>query len=90
MYKRVVEVDNRKPKTLNLVDGVMGLSPSHLSIPSQLMEKAIADNVIGLCLAEEQGYEAGYLVLGFPVAPLKRAMTWCPMHSPSERQESGP
>lgn len=60
-------------------DGVLGLNKLPLSFPSQLFDKNYAEHSIVLCLAKTQGYNAGYIVFGFPVRQLGGSVPWVPM-----------
>ncbi|KAG0559606.1 hypothetical protein KC19_10G117900 [Ceratodon purpureus] len=58
-------------------DGVMGLSSSKISLPSQLAKKGIVNNVIGHCLAGGSN-GGGYLFFGDALVPAF-GVTWTPM-----------
>lgn len=60
-----------------VTDGVIGLSSSKISLPSQLAAKGIANNVIGHCLAGGSN-GGGYLFFGDTLVPAL-GMTWTPM-----------
>ncbi|CAN8302915.1 unnamed protein product [Cochlearia groenlandica] len=73
--------------TLLKTDGILGLSRSKLSLPSQLSSRGIISNVVGHCLASDLDSE-GYIFMGNDLVPLQ-GMTWAPMlhHSHSEFYE---
>lgn len=60
-------------------DGILGLSSSKISLPSQLENQGIISNVIGHCIKREaQG--GGYMFLGDDYVP-QWGMTWVPRQS---------
>ncbi|KAM3703237.1 hypothetical protein ACB098_04G080400 [Castanea mollissima] len=62
--------------TLAKTDGILGLSRSRVSLPSQLARKGIIKNVVGHCLTIDGG--GGYLFLGDNFVP-QWGMAWVPM-----------
>ncbi|KAK9996440.1 hypothetical protein SO802_021126 [Lithocarpus litseifolius] len=62
--------------TLTKTDGILGLSRSKVSLPSQLARKGIIENVVGHCLTIDGG--GGYLFLGDNFVP-QWGMAWVPM-----------
>ncbi|KAM3703238.1 hypothetical protein ACB098_04G080500 [Castanea mollissima] len=64
--------------TLAKTDGILGLSRSKVSLPSQLARKGIIKNVVGHCLTIDGG--GGYLFLGDNFVP-RGGMAWVPMLS---------
>lgn len=64
--------------TLAKTDGILGLSRSKVSLPSQLARKGIIKNVVGHCLTIDGG--GGYLFLGDDFVP-QWGMAWVPMPS---------
>lgn len=60
-----------------LTDGVIGLSNSKVALPSQLAQKGIMSNVIGLCLSGGS-INGGYLFFGDAWVPTS-GMTWVSM-----------
>jgi hypothetical protein len=62
--------------TLSKTDGILGLSRSKVSLPSQMASQGIITNVIGHCLsADTKG--GSYMFLGDELVPYR--MTWVPM-----------
>lgn len=62
--------------TLAKTDGILGLSRSKVSLPSQLARKGIIKNVVGHCLTIDGG--GGYLFLGDDFVP-QWGMAWVSM-----------
>ncbi|XP_050257781.1 aspartyl protease APCB1 isoform X1 [Quercus robur] len=62
--------------TLAKTDGILGLSRSKVSLPSQLARKGIIKNVLGHCLTIDGA--GGYLFLGDDFVP-QWGMSWVPM-----------
>lgn len=58
-------------------DGVLGLSSSAVSLPSQLAEQGLIKNIIAHCIPAD-GSGAGYLFFGDKLLP-SRGMTWAPL-----------
>ncbi|OMO58826.1 Peptidase A1 [Corchorus capsularis] len=63
--------------TLSKTDGIIGLSRSKVSLPSQLASKGIINNVVGHCLATDVS-AGGYMFLGDDFVP-NWGMSWVPM-----------
>jgi lysine-specific histone demethylase 1 len=57
-----------------MTDGVLGLSSSSISLPSQLSQKGLMRNVIAHCIPGD-GSEGGYLLMGDKLLPSK-GITW--------------
>ncbi|KAK4374635.1 hypothetical protein RND71_005312 [Anisodus tanguticus] len=62
--------------TLASTDGILGLSRAPISLPSQLANHGLINNVIGHCLGTDTN--GGYLFLGNDFVPHWR-MSWVPM-----------
>ncbi|KAM0949072.1 putative nepenthesin [Dioscorea sansibarensis] len=60
-------------------DGILGLSSSKVSLPSQLASQGIINNVMGHCISNEAD-RGGYMFLGDDFVP-RWGMTWVPNHS---------
>ncbi|XP_048226830.1 aspartyl protease APCB1 isoform X2 [Ricinus communis] len=68
--------------TLVKTDGILGLSKAKVSLPSQLANRGIINNVVGHCLANDV-VGGGYMFLGDDFVP-RWGMSWVPMlDSPS-------
>ncbi|PKI70392.1 hypothetical protein CRG98_009272 [Punica granatum] len=68
--------------TLAKTDGILGLSRSPVSLPSQLASLGVINNVVGHCLTSDT-IGGGYMFLGDDFVP-NRGMSWIPMlNSPS-------
>ncbi|KAK8710480.1 hypothetical protein V6N13_145801 [Hibiscus sabdariffa] len=63
--------------TLSKTDGILGLSRAKVSLPSQLANKGIINNVVGHCLATDVT-SGGYMFLGDDFVP-NWGMSWVPM-----------
>ncbi|KAJ0981354.1 hypothetical protein J5N97_009609 [Dioscorea zingiberensis] len=57
-------------------DGILGLSSSKVSLPSQLAGQGIINNVVGHCISNEAD-RGGYMFLGDDFVP-RWGMTWIP------------
>lgn len=63
--------------TLVKTDGILGLSRAKVSLPSQLADQGIINNVVGHCLTTDVG-GGGYMFLGDDLVP-QWGMAWVPM-----------
>eukprot|EP00250_Pteridium_aquilinum_P018451 c24091_g1_i3 orf=294-2030(+) len=64
-------------KSPTSTDGVLGLSSSAVSLPSQLAEQGLIKNIFAHCIAGDGG-GGGYLFLGDKLLP-SRGITWAPL-----------
>jgi hypothetical protein len=58
-------------------DGVLGLSSSSVSLPSQLSRQGLIKNIIAHCLVPGVSARSGYLLLGEKLIP-SHGITWAP------------
>ncbi|XP_077236126.1 eukaryotic aspartyl protease family protein isoform X2 [Tasmannia lanceolata] len=58
-------------------DGILGLSRSAISLPSQLASRGIVKNVVGHCITSDVN-GGGYMFFGDDFIP-RQGMTWVPM-----------
>lgn len=67
------------------VDGVLGLMPTILSLPTQLAEKSLTSKVLGICVIKylnswvEHPREVGVLSFGGDIIRPQDQMTWIHM-----------
>jgi len=57
-------------------DGILGLSAAKVSLPSQLANQGIINNVVGHCITSEAN-GGGYMFFGDDFVP-RWGMTWVP------------